>query len=58
MPPQPIEVVEVGPRDGLQNEHKALPGDPGQAVRRARLCRALQGGGGELRERQARPTDG
>src|SRR5215212_531919 len=36
MPPHPIEVVEVGPRDGLQNEHKALSPET-----RARLCERL-----------------
>jgi (R)-citramalyl-CoA lyase len=40
MPPQPIEVVEVGPRDGLQNEHKALSPEI-----RARLCEGLASAG-------------
>ena len=52
-----IEIVDVGPRDGLQNEDKTLSPSPGRALREARRRRRPRRGR-QLRQPETRPADG
>ena len=54
-----IEIVEVGPRDGLQSESQVLPtAAKVEFIRRLVARRPAAHRGGELRESQARAADG
>ena len=57
--PEQVKIVEVGPRDGLQNESVTVPAEIKVAAsRKARRCRLIGDRGGRLRVAQMGAADG